>query len=103
MNIQKLMQQAQNAQKKMKEAQEKLQTLEFEGISGGGLIKVVMSGAGAAQKIVIDNSLMKENKDVLEDLLLIAINDAKSKVDEASNNAMNDATGGIKLPGGFGF
>jgi len=103
MNIQKLMQQAQNMQRKMKEAQDNLKNVEVEGVASGGLVKVLMSGTGIVKKVMIDDSLMKDDKDVLEDLIVIAMNDAKAKVDAESNNAMSDATGGMKLPTGFGM
>jgi len=96
------MQQAQNMQRKMKEAQAKLKTVEVEGIASNGVVKVKMTGDGVVKKIAIDDSLMKEDKDLLEDLIVVAVNDAKAKADEESNNAMNEATGGIKLPSGFG-
>jgi len=103
MNIQKLMQQAQNMQRKMKEAQDNLKTIEVEGVASGGLIKVTMSGAGVVKKVMIDDSLMKDDKDLLEDLIVIAMNDAKAKVDAESSDAMSGATGGMKLPSGFGI
>lgn len=102
MNIQKLMQQAQQMQRKMQAAQEGLKTVEVEGKSGGGLVRILMSGVAQVKKVHIDDSLIKEEKEVLEDLLVAAFNDAKSKVDEEANSAMSDATGGMKLPGGFG-
>lgn len=97
-----LMRQAQEMQKKMQKIQEEIANSEFEGSSGGGMVKVTISGAGVAQKILIDDSLInKEEKDILEDLIIAAFNDAKQKADEGSNNAMKSATAGIPLPPGF--
>lgn len=102
MDMKSLMRQAQEMQKKMQRIQEEIAASEFEGASGGGMVKVVISGAGNAQKISIDESLMiKEEKDILEDLIIAAFNDAKKKADEGSNSALKSATAGIPLPPGF--
>jgi nucleoid-associated protein EbfC len=83
MNINQLMKQAQVMQKKMKELQEEIAKKEFEGKSGGGLIVVTMSGNGEMQKISIDPSLLKpEDREILEDLIIAAYNDAKAKADQ---------------------
>lgn len=96
------MRQAQEMQKKMQESQEKLANTDFEGNSGGGLVKAVVNGTGTAKKIEIDDSLIKiDEKDILEDLIIAAINDAKKKADESSANSMGDLTGGMNLPSGF--
>ena len=97
-NMQQLAQQAQQMQRKMKEAQDNLKNVEVTGTSGGGLVKITMNGQGEAKKISIDDSLMiKEEKDMLEDLIIACVNDAKKKVEDAAAGAMNDATGGIDL------
>ena len=99
MDMKTLMRQAQEMQKKMQEAQEKLANTEFEGNSGGGLVKIVMDGSGFAKEIYIDLSLMKaDEKDILEDLIVAAINDAKKKSDDSSANSMSSLTGGMNLP-----
>ena len=96
------MRQAKEMQKKMQESQEKLANTDFEGNSGGGLVKAVVNGTGTAKKIEIDDSLIKiDEKDILEDLIIAAINDAKKKADESSANSMGDLTGGMNLPSGF--
>jgi len=85
MDMKSLMRQAQEMQKKMQESQEKLANTDFEGNSGGGLVKAVVNGTGTAKKIEIDDSLIKiDEKDILEDLIIAAINDAKKKADESS-------------------
>ena len=82
MNIQRLMKQAQEMQKKMQEEQERLSNTEIEGISGGGMVKIVMNGKMAVKKISIDKSIVDpEDVEVLEDLVLAAFNDAKDKID----------------------
>jgi nucleoid-associated protein EbfC len=102
MDMKSLMRQAQEMQKKMQKAQEELANIEFEGAAAGGMIKVVVTGSGIAKKISIDDSLInKDEKDVLEDLLIAAFNDAKSKADSGSSDSMKSVTGGMNLPAGF--
>ena len=102
MNINQLMKQAQVMQKKMQEAQEKLEQVEIEGTSGGGLVKVTITGKGLMKATSIDESLLtSDNKEVLEDLIIAAYNNAKEKLDEESSSQMGDLTGGLNLPAGF--
>lgn len=102
MDIKLLMRQAQEMQKKMQKAQDDLANHSYEGFSGAGLVKVMITGAGIAKKIAIDDSLMqKEEKEVLEDLIIAAFNDAKNKMDEGSANSIKAATKGMPLPPGF--
>lgn len=83
MNIQKMMQQAKQMQDKMQVMQEKLAEVDVEGQSGGGLVSVVVSCKGETRSISIDNSLMvADEKEMLEDMIKAALNDAKSKADE---------------------
>ena len=101
-NIGNMMKQAQQLQKKMAEAQEKLNSIEVEGVSGGGMVKVIASAKGEIKRIMIDDSLMsKEEKEMTEDLIVAAINDAKQKGEEASQEEMKSVTGGIPLPPGM--
>ena len=101
-NIGNMMKQAQQLQKKMAEAQEKLNEIEVEGTSGGGLIKVTSTAKGTFKRISIDNSLLKsEEKEILEDLIIAAINDAKQKGETAAAEQMKSLTGGIPLPPGM--
>jgi hypothetical protein len=101
MNINQLMKQAQSMQKKMKEMQEEIAAKNFEGKSGGGLVAITMSGNGEMRKVSIDSSLLKEeDKDMLEDLIVAAHNEAKAKADEESKNSMSGAFGNLAgLPG----
>ncbi|MBP7709675.1 MAG: YbaB/EbfC family nucleoid-associated protein [Rickettsiales bacterium] len=102
MDIKLLMRQAQEMQKKMQKVQEELANSSYEGTSGGGVVKVVVTGAGIAQKISIDPSLIeKDEKEILEDLIIAAFNDAKKKSDDSSNNSVKAATNGMQLPAGF--
>lgn len=104
MDIKNIMKQAQKMQKQMQEMQEDLANKEFEGSAGGGMVKFTASGNGEAKRIEIDENLLKkEEKEVLEDLIIVAFNDAKKKADEESSSLLNSATGGMKLPQGFGF
>ena len=97
-----LMRQAQDMQKKMQQAQEELANVAFEGSAGGGMVKATLTGDGVAKNLSIDESLMdKSEKDILEDLVVAAFNDAKSKVDAGSSDSMKSVTGGMNLPAGF--
>ena len=101
-NIGNMMKQAQELQKKMSEAQEKLNSIEVEGVSGGGMVKIVATAKGDIKRIMIDDSLMsKEEKEITEDLIVAAINDAKEKGEQASQEEMKSVTGGIPLPPGM--
>ena len=101
-NIGNMMKQAQELQKKMSEAQEKLNSIEVEGVSGGGMVKVLATAKGNIKRIFIDDSLMtKEEKEITEDLIVAAINDAKEKGEQTSQEEMKSITGGIPLPPGM--
>ena len=102
MDIQGLMRQAQAMQQKMQKAQDELANLIYEGSSGGGMIKIKITGGGVAKKIFIDDSLIKiDEKDILEDLLVAAFNEAKKKADDASSDSMKSLTNALPLPPGF--
>lgn len=100
MNIQKMLKQAQEMQAKLGRAQAELEAQSFEGQAAGGAVKVTLSGKGLASKVAIDASLM-DDRETLEDMLLVAINDAVAKKDEASASAMGQATAGLPLPAGM--
>lgn len=100
MNIQGIMKQAQVMQKKMEEMQEKLAQEECVGSSGGGMVKITLNGKFEMKKIELDDSLIiKDEKDILEDLIMAAFNDAKNKVDANMKDGMKDVTGGLNLGG----
>jgi DNA-binding YbaB/EbfC family protein len=96
-----IMQQAQKMQEDLKKAQEELALMQVLGESGGGLVSIVMTGKREARKVTIDDSLLGEDKDMLEDLVAAAINDAVNKVAKMKKEKMSDITAGIPLPPGF--
>ena len=101
-NIGNMMKQAQEMQKKIAEVQEKLESIEVEGVSGGGMVKVISSAKGSIKSISLDPSLMNEKeRDITEDLIVAAINDAKKKAEEATQEEMKNVTGGLSLPPGM--
>jgi DNA-binding YbaB/EbfC family protein len=101
-NFADMMKQASNLQKQMQEAQESIAAIEAEGHAGGGLVKVIINGKGYARRVEIDPKLFAEDeKEVLEDLIAAAINDAKSKVEEESAAKMKELTSGLPLPPGM--
>ncbi len=101
-NLGNMMKQAQELQKKMSEAQEKLNNIEVEGTSGGDLIKVTATAKGTFKRISIDSSLLKsDEKEILEDLIVAAINDAKQKGETTAQEEMKNLTGGLPLPPGM--
>jgi DNA-binding YbaB/EbfC family protein len=103
-NFGDMMKQAQALQQRFQEAQEKVNLVEAEGQSGGGMVKVTLNGKGIAKAVRIDPSLA-DPKDVgmLEDLVLAAINDARVKVDARVSDEMAKVTGGLPLPPGLKF
>lgn len=105
MNMQQLMQQAQRMQeqmqKQMQKAQEELGNAELTGESGAGLVKVVMTGRHDVKRVQIDDSLLKEDKEMLEDLIAAAVNDAVRKVEDYSQKKMGGVTQGLNLRPGF--
>ena len=105
MNIQQLMQQAQRMQeqmqKQMAKTQEELAATELTGESGAGLVKVTMTGRHDVKRVQIDDSLMSEDKEMLEDLIAAAVNDAVRKVEDYSQKKMGAVTNGLNLPPGM--
>ena len=100
LNLQGIMKQAQQMQRKMQETQAKLAEQTQEGTSGGNLVKVVLSGKSEMKSISIDKSLLSgEDVEMLEDLILAAYNDAHKKVDAMMEEGMKEATNGIGLGG----
>jgi len=96
-----IMQQAQKMQEDMKKVKEELENMEIAGESGGGLVKIIMTGKREVRKISIDDSLVNDDKDMLEDLVAAAVNDAVRKVNKTKKEKMADVTAGIPLPPGF--
>jgi hypothetical protein len=95
------MQQAQKMQADMQKAHEELANLEIEGQSGGGMVSVFMTGSHEVRRVKIDSSLVGDDKDMLEDLVAAAINDAVHKIDKTTKDRMSGLTAGMNLPGGL--
>jgi DNA-binding YbaB/EbfC family protein len=98
-----LISQAKKMQEKMKETQESLKKIEVEGISGGDAVRVIMNGDGDLKKIHLGEVLLKEPKEIIEDLIVAAHNDAKSKLKKKTSEEISKITGGVDLPPGFKF
>ena len=96
-----LMKQAQQMQEKMKTLQDEIARTEVTGKSGGGLVTITMTGKHDVRKVAIDDSLMSEDKEILEDLIAAAVNDAVRRVEETQKEKMASLTAGIPLPPGF--
>ena len=96
-----LMKQAQAVQENMKKAQEEIAAMEIEGQSGAGLVKVLMTGRHDVKRVTIDPSLLAEDKDMLEDMVAAAVNDAVRKIDAASQEKMSGLSAGLGLPPGL--
>ncbi len=100
-SITELMQQAQKMQAEMQKAQEALANVELTGEAGAGLVKVVMTGRHDVKRVSVDDSVLSEEKAVLEDLLAAAVNDAVRKVEAHNREAMSGLASGLNLPAGF--
>ena len=101
-NFEEIMAMAQNAQAELQKAQDNLDSVEVEGAAGGGLVKVRATAKGRIIALDIDDSLMVvSEKAMLEDLIIAALNDAKTKADAAAGEEMSKMTSGMSLPPGF--
>ena len=101
-NMQGMMKQMQKMQKKMAEAQEELGEKRLEGAAGGGMVKVIVSGDKQVIDVIIDPSVVDpEDIEMLQDLIVIATNDAMTKAEELTNSTMGQFTKGLNLPGMF--
>ena len=96
-----LITQAKKMQEKMQKTQEALKKFEVEGISGGNAIRVIMNGDGELKKISLDENVLKESKEIVEDLIVAAHNDAKSKLKKKTSEEILKVTGDVSLPPGF--
>ena len=96
-----LMKQAQQMQENLKKAQEEIAGMEIEGQAGAGMVKVVMTGRHDVKRVSIDPSLMSEDKDMLEDLIAAAVNDAVRRVESTVQEKMAGVTSGLPLPPGM--
>ena len=100
-SITDLMQQAQKMQADLQKKQEELANAEVRGEAGAGLVSVVMTGRHDIKRVSIDDAVFSEDKEVLEDLLAAAVNDAVRKVEARNRDAMSGLTAGLNLPAGF--
>ncbi len=94
-----IMKQAQEMQERLKKAQEELATIEVEGKAGGGMVTVVMTCRHDVRKVSIDPTLMGDDREVLEDLIAAAMNDAVQRVEKTMQEKMGSLTGGLNIPG----
>ena len=96
-----LMKKAQEMQENMQKAQDEIASIEVNGESGAGMVKVIMTGKHDLKKVTIDETIMND-KEMLEDLIAAAVNDATRKIEEQSASKMNGVTSGMGMPGGMG-
>lgn len=101
-NMSQIMKQAKAMQEKMAEMQKKIEETEIEGSSGGGAVKIVMNGKHEVKNLFIDPSIVNsDEKEVLEDLIIAALNDANKKIAENTNDQLGSISGGMGLPPGL--
>ena len=100
-NLGNLMKEAQKMQKRMQEAQEQLSQLMVNGESGGGMVRITMNGRHDVTEVKINPSLMEEEREMLEDLIAAAINDAVRKIEKASKEKISQLTAGLNIPTDF--
>ena len=96
-----LMKQAQKMHEDMQKAQEELKNLEVEGQAGGGLVKIIMTGKHEVRKVQIEDSLLSDDKDMLEDLIAAAMNDASNKMEQLTKDQFSGLASGLNLPAGM--
>ena len=99
--LSQLMRQAQEMQANMQKAQEELASIEVEGAAGGGMVKVVVTCKYEVRRVTIEDNLLREDKDMLEDLIAAAFNDANRKVERTTQEKLSALTGGLSLPAGL--
>ena len=97
----KILDKARELEAKMKESQEKIKNIRVEGVSGSNSVKVILDGDGEMQKIEISDEILKEEKSIIEDLIVAAHNNAKTQLKAKTSEEISKATGGLGIPGGF--
>ena len=95
----KILDKAKELEAKMKESQEKIKNIRAEGVSGSNSVKVILDGEGEMQKIEISNDIIKEDKSIIEDLIVAAHNNAKTELKSKTTEEISKATGGLGIPG----
>ncbi|MEI8595131.1 YbaB/EbfC family nucleoid-associated protein [Photobacterium sp. Hal280] len=96
-----MMKQAQQMQERMQQMQEEIASMEVTGEAGAGMVKVTLTGSHSVRRVELDDSLMEDDKEMLEDLIAAAFNDAARRIEEAQKEKMASVTGGMNLPAGF--
>lgn len=99
--LSQLMRQAQEMQENMRKAQDELAAMEVEGAAGGGMVKITMSCKHEVRRVAIEDALIGEDKDMLEDLIAAAYNDANRKVEQTVQEKLGALAGGLSLPPGM--
>jgi DNA-binding YbaB/EbfC family protein len=99
--LSQLMRQAQEMQANMQKAQDELAAIEVEGVAGGGMVKVVVTCKHEVRRVTIEDALLKDDKEMLEDLVAAALNDANRKVEQTVQQKLSSLTGGMGLPPGL--
>jgi nucleoid-associated protein EbfC len=99
--LSQLMRQAQEMQATMQKAQDELAATEVEGVAGGGMVKVVVTCKHEVRRVTIEEALLKDDKEMLEDLVAAALNDANRKVEQTVQQKLSSVTGGLGLPAGL--
>ena len=98
-DFKKILEKAKELEKKMKESQENIKRIRAEGISGSNSIKIILDGEGEMQKIEISEEILKENKSIIEDLIIAAHNNAKAQLKSKTSEEISKTTGGFGIPG----
>ena len=100
-NMGNMMKQAQMMQERLQKAQDEIARMEVEGQSGAGMVKITITGNHEVRRVSIDDSLLGDDKEILEDLLAAAFNDAQRRIEEQSKEKLSSVTGGMQLPPGL--
>ena len=100
-NLTQLMRQAQAMQANMQKAQDELASIEVEGSAGGGMVKVLVTCKHEVKRVTIESALLQDDKEMLEDLIAAAFNDARAKIEHTVQEKLSAVTGGLALPGGL--
>ena len=95
----KILEKAKEIETKVKESQKKIKNIKAEGLSGGGIVKIVLNGDGEIENLHLSDSLLKEDKSILEDLIIAAHNDAKKNLKIKTSDELSKVTGGFGIPG----
>jgi nucleoid-associated protein EbfC len=99
--LSQLMRQAQQMQANMQKVQDELAAIEVEGVAGGGMVKVIVTCKYEVRRVTIEDALLRDDKEMLEDLIAAAFNDANRKIEQTVQQKVSSVTGGLALPGGL--